>query len=158
MVTEWVPNGNVVEYLRTHHNADRICLVSPLACPPQGGHRLILQITADRCGPGTRLPPLARDDTLRPKVCQSYLHDSAACNAVLMNLVKETVLVNSASRACISDIGFAAFAHNEEPDTDATRCSICSSRWTAPEVSKNGEFSKQSDVFSFGFVAVEVRF
>ena len=27
VVTEWVPNGNVIEYVRTHPNADRVCLV-----------------------------------------------------------------------------------------------------------------------------------
>ena len=73
-----------------------------------------------------------------------------------MKLVKENVLVNAAGHACLSDIGFATFAHNGESEPDDTESGTHSSRWTAPEVSKNSEFSKQSDVFSFGFVAVEV--
>jgi hypothetical protein len=30
VVTEWVPDGSVIEYVQAHPNADRVCLVSPL--------------------------------------------------------------------------------------------------------------------------------
>lgn len=36
VVTEWVPDGSVVEYVKTHRDADRVCLVSSLARPTQG--------------------------------------------------------------------------------------------------------------------------
>lgn len=35
VVTEWVPNGDVLEYVRTNANADRVCLVGPLTFPVQ---------------------------------------------------------------------------------------------------------------------------
>ena len=73
-----------------------------------------------------------------------------------MRSIKQNVLVNAAGRACLSDIGFTTLAH-DELKSDGAESSTRSSRWTAPEVSKDSEFSKQSDVFSFGFVAVEVR-
>ena len=69
-----------------------------------------------------------------------------------MKLVKNNVLVNATGRACLSDIGFTC----EELDTGSTGSSTHGSRWTAPEVYKNGEFSELSDIFSFGFVAAEV--
>jgi len=78
--------------------------------------------------------------------------DSAARGIVLMILVKQTVLINAAGRACLSDIGFT----NEELGADDAESSANGSRWIAPEVFKNRKFSKQSDVFSFGFVASEV--
>ena len=74
-----------------------------------------------------------------------------------MKSVKQNVVVNTTGRACLSDIGFPAFAHDEESETGGTGSSTHGSRWTASEVLGNGEFSKQSDVFSFGFVAAEVH-
>lgn len=40
VMTEWVPHGNVIKYVQTHTNADRVCLVSPLF-PVQGCDRSI---------------------------------------------------------------------------------------------------------------------
>jgi serine/threonine protein kinase len=82
----------------------------------------------------------------------------AAHDAVLMRLVKQNVLVNTAGRACLSDIGFTTPARDEELDTGDTESSVHYSRWRAPEVVKDNRFSEQSDIFSFGFVAAEVRF
>lgn len=75
----------------------------------------------------------------------------------LIENFKENVLVNGAGRACLSDIGFDT-AHDEEFNTDDTETDVYHSRWEAPEVFENKEFSEQSDVFSFGFVAAEVCF
>ena len=75
-----------------------------------------------------------------------------------MKLIKQNVLVNAAGRACLSDIGFITSIYNEELTTDDVESSTYCPRWTAPEIFKDGNFSKQSDVFSFGFVAVEVGF
>ena len=36
VVTEWVPNGNVIEYLQERPKADRVCLVRPLVVHPKG--------------------------------------------------------------------------------------------------------------------------
>ena len=157
VVTEWLPDGDVIEYVQACLNADRVCLVGSLAHPPQGFIVQYLQIVVDRRGPGTQLPPLARYDTQGLRVCQSHPLDFVPRGTVLMNLVKRNVLVDSAGRARLSDIGFATFAHKKEPKTGVTGCSTHGSRWTAPEVSKDSEFSKQSDVFSLGFVAAEVR-
>jgi len=72
-----------------------------------------------------------------------------------MKLVKQNILVNAAGRACLSDIGFTT-THDGAMDMDDTECEV-HYRWRAPEVLKDGRFSKQSDIFSFGFVAAEVR-
>lgn len=84
------------------------------------------------------------------------MFDPAARDTTLTKLVKQNVVVNIAGRACLSDVGFAAFAHNEESQTNGPDNSTQGPRWTAPEVLEIGQFSKQTDVFSFGFVAAEV--
>ena len=75
-----------------------------------------------------------------------------ARDEVLMMLGQQNIIVNAAGRACLSDIGFTS----ETSDADGTETGAHGSRWTAPEIFKHGEFSKQSDVFSFGFVAADV--
>ena len=52
VVTEWVPDGSVVEYVQTHRDADRVCLVSPLARPTQGIVAQHPQIIVDGRGSG----------------------------------------------------------------------------------------------------------
>ena len=81
---------------------------------------------------------------------------STARDVVLIKLFKQNVLVNAAGRACLSDIGFSTT--HDELNVDGIQSSVRDSRWRAPEVLKNNRFSTQSDIFSFGFVAAEVRF
>ena len=52
VVTEWVPDGSVIEYVRTHRNADRVCLVSPLTYPAQGVVAQCPQLVVDGRGSG----------------------------------------------------------------------------------------------------------
>lgn len=52
VVTEWVPHGNVIEYVQTHPDADRVCLVSPLL-QPKDVVAQFPQIVVDRRSPGT---------------------------------------------------------------------------------------------------------
>ena len=60
-------------------------------------------------------------------------------------------------RARLSGTGFTTATHTKESNIDDTESSIHGSRWIAPEVFKNCNFSKKSDVFAFGFMAAEVR-
>ena len=76
--------------------------------------------------------------------------------AILTKFVKQNVLVNGVGRACLSDMGLTTFVHNEELEVDNAESNTHAPQWAAPEVFKNGKFSKQSDIFSFGFVAAEV--
>lgn len=53
VVSEWVLNGNAVEYVRAHPNTNRICLVGPLVRLPQEFVTEYSQTAANRRGPGT---------------------------------------------------------------------------------------------------------
>ena len=62
-VTEWAPNGHVIEYLQEHHGADRIRLVS---CYLSGGVIFIRWSSSalvDRHSPRAGIPPFVWGDT-----------------------------------------------------------------------------------------------
>ena len=65
--------------------------------------------------------------------------------------------MNAAGYACLSDIGFATIARDEESESSPNKVGLHASRRLAPEIITNGERSEKSDIFSYGFVAAEVR-
>jgi serine/threonine protein kinase len=71
--------------------------------------------------------------------------------------VKQNILVDSGGHARLSDIGFAKLASTGESTFDWAQLGADGCRWAAPEIFQNGEFSKTSDIFTYGFLAVEVR-
>lgn len=71
--------------------------------------------------------------------------------------VKENILVDSTGEACLSDIGFAKLVSTGESGFGWADASAGGCRWAAPEIFQTGKLSKESDVFSYGFVAAEVR-
>jgi serine/threonine protein kinase len=73
-----------------------------------------------------------------------------------MDLVKQNILVDSRGRPRLSDIGFAKLASTGESTFDWAQVGADGCRWAAPEIFQNGKLSKQSDVFTYGFLAVEV--
>ena len=78
---------------------------------------------------------------------------------VLMTHVKENILVNSAGNACLSDIGFTKLVptRGSRLKFGWAKVGADGCRWAAPELFQKGELSKQSDAFSYGFIATEVR-
>ena len=77
--------------------------------------------------------------------------------AFLMEYFKQNILVDSGGRARLSDIGLARLTSTGESTFDWAQLSADGCRWAAPEILQNSEFSEQSDIFSYGFLASEVR-
>jgi len=157
IVTEWIPNGHVMEYLQEHRDADRIRLVS---C-----HLFSAKVIFIESPFWSQLIDVAQGleylhsygvihRNLKP--VSPYL-DSIICRALLTEFVKQNILVNTVGCACLSDVGFATTARNRELESSSNRADTHASRRLAPEIIKNGESSRQSDMFSYGFVAAEVR-
>lgn len=72
--------------------------------------------------------------------------------------MKQNILVNNDGRACLSDIGLAAVVDHRKAEFSWDKPNAHASRRVAPEIFKNGEISRQSDMFSYGFTAAEVRY
>lgn len=86
-----------------------------------------------------------------PSECMAF-----SC-VVLMKRVKKNILVDSAGHVRLSDIGFAKLIPTEESRFDWARVGATGCRWTAPEIFRKGELTKQSDIFTYGFISAEVH-
>ena len=65
--------------------------------------------------------------------------------------------MDSTGHARLSDIGFSKLIPTGESGFDWADVGADGCRWGAPEIFQDGKFSEQSDVFTYGFVAAEVR-
>ena len=67
------------------------------------------------------------------------------------------ILMDGSGNARIADFGLATVTQN----LDSLRSTSCQRghtvRWTAPELLNEGTYSKETDVFSFAMVMIEVR-
>ena len=77
--------------------------------------------------------------------------------AILIERVKQNILVDSEGHARLSDIGFSKLMQTEESEFGWAQVGATGYRWAAPEIFQKGKFTKQSDIFTYGFVAAEVR-
>ena len=77
--------------------------------------------------------------------------------AAVLTPNQSNILVDNSGRARIADFGLATVTQN----LDSIRSDPCqrghTARWAAPEVLKDGTYSKEADIFSFAMVMVEVR-
>ena len=72
---------------------------------------------------------------------------------------KQNILVNARGYACISDFGLATVIRdNGVTEHGGPIARGHNSMWAAPEILKDARTSKEADVFSYGLVAIEVRF
>lgn len=110
---------------------------------------------ADRYRPRAELPPLVWRGTRELETGQP----SFGTHTFLfgLKLVKQNILLDSESNVRLSDIGFAKLTPTGESEFDWARVGAEGCRWAAPEIFQKGEFTKQSDVFSYGFIAAEVH-
>jgi len=71
--------------------------------------------------------------------------------------VQQNILVDFAGHARLSDIGLSKLVHTGELGFGWASVGPGGCRWAAPESFQDGKISAQSDVFTYGFVAAEVR-
>ena len=69
---------------------------------------------------------------------------------------QRNVLVDGSGRACIADFGLTKITKHPHSVQSATQRHGLALQWSAPEVLKEGAYSKKADVFSFGMVVYEV--
>ena len=86
---------------------------------------------------------------------------SALCNLTKHVLTDEhiqpNIMIDASSNARITDFGLAATTRNPHSPRSTLDEGGHTTRWCAPEVLKGEKsLSKESDVFSFGMVIIEV--
>ena len=67
------------------------------------------------------------------------------------------ILVDDCGNARITDFGFTTVTQNPDSTSTASCHHGNTPRWTAPEVLKEGPYSKEADIFAFAMVMIEVR-
>jgi serine/threonine protein kinase len=66
-------------------------------------------------------------------------------------------IIDEAPQALIADFGLAIVTRNPDSIRTATRQPCNIARWTAPEVLNGANPTKESDIYSFAMVMIEVR-
>jgi len=67
------------------------------------------------------------------------------------------ILVDGSGNARIADFGLAKVTQNLDSIRSAPAQHGHTVRWTAPELLNEGTYSKETDIFSFAMVMIEVR-
>ena len=147
-----MPGGELKEYIEKNHDANLLGLV--------------------------RVPPVMSHRTLTPRQMSDvaevlhFLHSRDIVHGSLMGvrrfpksccttgLTPEqlNILVDDAGRARITDFSLATVGKNSDSMPIVLDDQSHTARWTAPEIlTEQGAYSKESDVFSFAMVMIEVR-
>jgi len=153
LISEWMPNGDLIEYIKKHSTADRLRLV----CVPA--------VVFDLCLFSHQLSDVATGLHFLHSlnVVHGNLKGVRGCLkprfVTILTRVKSNVLVDATIRARITDFGPATAAQNLDSIRSASEDHGRAAQWTAPEIlSEKGTFSKEADVFSFAMVMIEVGY
>ena len=145
LISNWMPGGDLPEYINKNSDADRLGLVGVPAVVFTS-RSLLLQ--AVRCRQGSLLPPFPRRRSWGPQGSLCFFKISPF-TAVLTS-GQANVLVDDSGHARVTDFGLAGVTQS------LSHQHIHTVRWTAPEVLKEGPLSKEADIFSFAMVMIEV--
>ena len=150
LVSTWMPGGDLPEYIKKNPDVDRIRLVG---APPIVFILRSLLLPDDRCCQGPLLPPLLQRS---PRGPQGSMWFFQVTFTIALTPSQLNILMDSSGNALIADFGLATVTQN----LDSIRSAPCQHahtvRWTAPELLHDGTYSKETDIFSFAMVMVEV--
>ena len=75
----------------------------------------------------------------------------------VLTRAQPNILMDDSGNARITDFGFTTVTLNLDSVRSAQYQRSFTARWAAPEVLKEEPYSKESDIFSFAMVMIEVR-
>lgn len=155
IVTKWMPNGQAMKYVQGRQRADRIRLVR---FPPSNtGGMSLNTLTTQLIGIACGLDYLHSHGLAHGNLKQvSNPSKRTPTRIFLTTCTKKSILVDPTGKACLSDVGLAKLVPTGESGFDWADAGVGGCRWAAPEIFQSGKLSKESDVFSYGFVAAEV--
>ena len=150
LILSWMPGGNLMEYVKKHPGSDRIRLVGTLLQHPSYAdpHYQLSDVAG-----GLRY--LHSCNVIHGDLKGVCNHSQLVLPSSLPLIDQENVLVDGFGRARIADFGLAMVTKNIDSIPSASQ--NLSPRWTAPEVLREGKYSKEADVFSFAMVMYEVH-
>lgn len=151
-----MPNGQAIQYVQNRQDAERVRLVSSPTFDTRRKESEHSRNTVGWRRLRTGLSSFAGVDPWELGTGNSSSKCISPC-VILMTRVKQNILVDSAGEARLSNVGFAKLVPADESGFDWADVGVGGCRWAAPEVFLDGKLSKQTDVFSCGFVAAEVR-
>ncbi|KAG8974659.1 hypothetical protein FRC05_006993 [Tulasnella sp. 425] len=145
-ISPWYSNGNVASYINQHPDADRIKLVSDVACGLAYLHNLALPVIHGDMKPVGRVP------------CAKIMHELTRYMVTLSQ--QDNVLIDETGGAVIIDFGLSSIMEDEPTlATSFTSVSLQdagNARWMAPELIMEATCTRSlsTDIYSFGCVAL----
>ena len=158
MVSEWMENGNINEYIRSHADADLFKLVSP-----RSHHRAVTFAndlpTAQRRRQGAGIHARPGNGTWRLEGGM-FLNTNCASHSNPALVLKANILIDQDFCARLADFGFLTVVS----DPASSSCIVGGTiQWMSPELFaldqtglKNCRPTKQSDCYALGMVIYEV--
>jgi len=151
LISTWMPGGDLPEYIKKNPDVDRIGLVGAL---PVVFILRLLSLPDMRCCEGSLLSPFLQRGPRGPQG-STWLFQVPF--TTILTPGQLNILMDSSGNALIADFGLATVTQN----LDSIRSVTCQRghtvRWTAPELLNEGVYSKETDIFSFAMVMIEVR-
>ena len=155
LISVLMPAGDLSKYLPKNPDTNRIGLV--------GVDLVVLSVIAfshqqlafrDRRGPP--LPALPKCDPRRSQGRKLLFRISTHCNTHThqMNILVD--VVDNIPHARITDFGIAIVTMNLNSIRPPTRQEAHTPRWSAPEILREQNPTKESDIYSFSMVTIEV--
>ena len=162
MVSEWMANGNINEFVRAHREANRFKLVGPCS------YRIsYLSLTesfpiAWRCRSRADVYAQSGDDTRRSE--RGMALDIIGYIFSNISHVKANIVIDKDGNARLADFGLLTIVSDSTHTATTTTSSGAGTRmWMSPELldperfgCKNARPTKESDCYALGMVVLEV--
>ena len=155
LVSALMPAGDLSKYLLKNPDSNRIGLVGvDLVALPVIAFSPQQLAFRDRRGPP--LLALPKCDPWRSQGCKLLFRISThpSIHTHQMNILVE--VVDDIPHARIADFGIAIVTMNLDSIRPPTRQEAHTPRWSAPEILREQNPTKESDIYSFAMVAIEV--
>ena len=142
LISTWMYNGTLLEYVGSNSDVDRLGLVSaPSLCPPHNNTRYQVY------GVVNGLRYLHSCGVIHGGI-HAVRSSFCSCVTTVSTPSQSNVLVGPTGQPQIASTGRPAIGwhpHHSRP------------QWIAPEISSDTAHTKAADIFSFGVLVVEVR-
>lgn len=161
MVSEWMDNGNINEFVKAHRDVNRFNLVGfsfPSVTSPEP--RFFLIITARGCYSGADIYARRGDDPRGPEGCRTLITKFP----YLLTFLQANILIDQHHHACLADFGLSTIVPNPAcPTSSSTYTEAGTTRWMSPELLdpdrlglEDSRRTKESDCYALGMVIYEV--